>query len=107
MAQAYGRWPESCWTSMEIDWRDAKDIKAGVDMGTTSAQCAIFCDGELFGWSNLRVGASFKQIAEEVLIHAVGFSGLTADKIGSIAATGFARDNAGYAGKTLDEVHCH
>ena len=107
MAQKYGKWPESCWTSDKIDWKAAKTITAGVDLGSTSAQCAIFCDGELFGWSNLRVGASFKQIAEEVVIHAVGNSGLTADKIGAIAATGFARDNAGYAAKKLDEVHCH
>jgi predicted CoA-substrate-specific enzyme activase len=103
----YGRWPESSWQSDKIDWKAAKTITAGVDMGTTSAQCAVFCDGELYAWANIRIGASFKQAADEVLAKALGGSGLTADKIGKIAATGFARDNAGYAGEKLDEVHCH
>ena len=107
MTQTYGKWPESCWTSDKIDWKKAKVITAGVDLGTTSAQCVILCDGEIFGWSNLRVGASFKKAAEEALIHAVGNSGLTADKIGTIVATGFARENVAYATKTMDEVHCH
>ena len=107
MTQAYGKWPESCWTSDKIDWKKAESITAGVDVGTTSAQCAVFCDGELFAWSNIRVGACFKQAAQDALAKALGDSGLTADKIGSIAATGFARGNADYATMALDEVHCH
>ena len=107
MKQEYGRWPESSWTSDKIDWKKAKAITAGVDVGTTSAQCAVFCDGELFGWANIRVGASFKKAAEDVVAKALGSSGLTADKIGTIVATGFARENVGIATKTMDEVHCH
>ena len=107
MTQEYGKWPESSWTSEKIDWKAAKAITAGVDVGTTSAQCAVFCDGELFGWSNIRVGADFKKAAGDVIAKALGGSGLTTDKIGVIAATGFGRDNAAYAKKKLDEVHCH
>ena len=107
MEHKYGKWPESSWTSEKIDWKKAKTITAGVDIGTTSAQCAILCDGELFGWANIRIGASFKAAAEEVMTKALGKSGLSKDKIATIAATGFARDNAGYAKKKLDEVHCH
>ena len=107
MTQEYGRWPESCFTSDKIDWKKAKSITAGVDIGTTSAQCAVFCDGELFGWANIRVGACFKQAADDVIAKALGSSGLTKEKIGTIVATGFARENAGYATKTEDEVHCH
>ena len=107
MIHDYGKWPESCWTSDALDWKAAKAITAGVDVGTTSVQCAVFCDGELFGWANLRVGACFRKAADDALAKALGSSGLTADKIGVIAATGFGRDNAGYAAKKLDEVHCH
>jgi len=107
MTYEFGRWPESVWTSEEIDWKAANTITAGVDIGTTSAQSAVFCDGELFGWANIRIGASFKKAADEVLAKALGGSGLTIDKIGAIAATGFARENAAYATKALDEVHCH
>ena len=107
MIQAYGKWPESSWTSDKIDWKAAKTISAGVDIGTTSAQSAVFCDGELFGWANIRIGASFKKAAEEVIAKALGNSGLPVSMIGTITATGFARENAGYAAKTMDEVHCH
>jgi len=107
MTQAYGKWPESNWTSSEIDWKAAKTIVAGVDLGTTSAQSAVFCDGDLFGWANIRIGASFRKAAEDVITKALGDSGLTAAGIGTIAATGFARENVKDAAKTLDEVHCH
>jgi predicted CoA-substrate-specific enzyme activase len=107
MAQEFGKWPESGWTSDKIDWKAAKAITAGVDVGTTSAQAAVFCDGELFGWANIRVGACFKKAAADVIAKALGGSGLAVDKIGAIAATGFARDNVGYATKKMDEVHCH
>jgi benzoyl-CoA reductase subunit A len=107
MRHEYGKWPESQWTSAAIDWRAAGAITAGVDIGTTSAQGAVFCDGELFGWANIRIGACFRKAADDAIGKALGDSGLTVDKIGSIAATGFGRDNAAYAPKKLDEVHCH
>ena len=107
MEHEYGRWPESSWTSDKIGWKEAKTITAGVDIGTTSAQSAIFCDGELFGWANIRIGACFKNAADVVIAKALGDSGLTTDKISIIAATGFGRDNAEYASIKLDEVHCH
>ena len=107
MEQLYGQWPESFWTSDKIDWKKAEKITAGVDIGTTSAQSAIFCDGLLYGWANIRLGTSFKKAAEDVMAKALGSCGLTVDKIGLIAATGFGRDHADYATKKLDEVHCH
>ena len=107
MEQAYGRWPESSWTSGDLDWKSAKRITAGVDIGTTSAQSAIFCDGELFGWANIRVGASFSKSADEVIARALGSSRLESDRIDAIVATGFAHENALYATKAMDEVHCH
>ena len=107
MTQEYGKWPESSWTSSTLDWNAAKTVVAGVDIGTTSAQSAVFCDGELFGWASIRVGSSFKKAAEDVIAKAVGTSGLSVEKISAIVATGFGRENAGYASKTIDEVHCH
>ena len=107
MTQAYGKWPESSGVSSKVDWKKAKAITAGVDLGTTSAQCAVLCDGELFAWANIRVGASFKKAAEDVVAKALDGTGLTVDKIGTIVATGFARENVAYATKTMDEVHCH
>jgi predicted CoA-substrate-specific enzyme activase len=107
MEHEYGRWPESRWASNQSDWENAKTITAGVDVGTTSAQSAVFIDGALACWANIRIGASFRDAAYNVLEEALIGTGLTIDKIGAIGATGFGRDNAGYATKKLDEVHCH
>ena len=107
MGQVYGSWPESNWISDTIDWKAAKTITAGVDIGTTSAQSAVFCDSELYCWANIRIGASFKEAAEEVISKALGNSGLTVGGISKVAATGFGRENASCATKMLDEIHCH
>ena len=107
MTQEYKKWPESSWTSETIDWKSATSIVAGVDIGTTSAQSAVFCDGELFGWANIRIGACFKKAAEDVINRALGESGMSVADIKTIMATGFGRENAKYANKTTDEVHCH
>jgi benzoyl-CoA reductase subunit A len=100
----YGRWPEASWTSDTIDWKSAKNIAAGVDVGTTSTQAVIFIDGELFGYSSMRTGADFKTAAGNALTNALGSTGLKVENIESIAATGFGRKRAAYATKQIDEI---
>ncbi len=107
MTKEFWKWPESCWTSDTIDWKKAEKITAGVDLGTTSAQAAIMCDGELFGYANLYMGPDFKGMADTVIQHAMGDSGMTLKDIGSIIATGWGADNVSYATGKMDEVHCH
>ena len=107
MAQEYRKWPESGLTSETINWKSAKTITAGVDIGTSSAQAAVFCDDKLFGWANIRVGACFNAAARDVIAKALGSSGMEVGDIGTIVATGFGRENAEYATKMIDEVHCH
>ena len=107
LTQEYKRWPESSWTSKSIDWKSAKSITGGVDIGTTSAQSAILCDGEMFGWANIRIGASFKDAADDVIAKAIGNSGMRMSDISVVAATGFGRENVKYAGLMKDEIHCH
>ncbi|MDR1205567.1 MAG: acyl-CoA dehydratase activase [Peptococcaceae bacterium] len=107
MTQEFWKWPESKWVSEKIDWKKAKKITAGVDIGTTSAQAAILCDGQLFGYANIATGADFREAADAVIQGAMGASGMTLKDIGSVAATGFGSRNAGYAAKTLDEIQCH
>ncbi len=107
MKNEFGRWRETAWTSETIDWRGAGEVRAGVDVGTTSAQAAILCDGELFGYASLRVGADFAQAAEQALAGALGGSGMARGDIARVAATGFGRRNAAFADAMADEVHCH
>ena len=107
MKHTFGLWPESSWQSSQIDWKKAKKITTGVDVGTTSSQAAILCDGELFAYANIRNGDSFHCAAEEALDKALGSSGMEAKDISAIVATGFGRANVGGASACLDEIQCH
>ncbi|MDR1571882.1 MAG: acyl-CoA dehydratase activase [Clostridiales Family XIII bacterium] len=107
MSEAYWRWPESSWLREGRDWRDASGVAAGIDVGTTSTQAAIFCDGELHGYANIHTGPDFRAAAERAMALAAGGSGLKTENMQRIAATGFGARNAVCATKFLDEVQCH
>lgn len=107
MTKQYGKWPESRWSSQTADWRKAERITAGFDIGSTSTQAAILCDGELFSYASVRNGASFTKAAASALSEALDSSGLSPEDIHASAATGFGRKHAPLAGALLDEVHCH
>ena len=107
MTQEFWKWPESSWLSDKIDWKKAGKITAGVDVGTTSTQAAIVCDGELFGYANIHTGYDFPAAAEAALTKAMGASGMSKGDISCIVATGFGRRNVAGAAKTLDEITCH
>jgi bzd-type benzoyl-CoA reductase Q subunit len=106
MIQEYWKWPESRWTSENIDWKKAGTITAGVDIGTTSAQAAIICDNQLFGYANLRIGADYGNIAATAMEKAQGSCGMKVKDIGYIVGTGWGIRNILYANKTIDEIHC-
>ena len=108
MPQLHWKWPESFGTSGTVDWKRAEKITAGIDIGTTGAQAAIFCDGVLFGYANLPIQADFSGIADTVLEKAMGESGMSrADIRGGIAATGWGAGHVSCAAKRVDEVQAH
>jgi benzoyl-CoA reductase subunit A len=106
MTGEYRKWPELSWTSEAINWKKAEKITAGVDIGTTSAQAAIFTGDALFGYASIHIGADFKMAANTVLAKAAGSSGMAVGDISSIVATGFGSRNAAYASRTQDEILC-
>ena len=53
----YWRWKEYRWHDESKDWRSAKFVTAGVDVGSVSSQAVIVADGELFAFSNMRTGS--------------------------------------------------
>ncbi|MCL1849658.1 MAG: acyl-CoA dehydratase activase [Clostridiales bacterium] len=107
MLHEYGKWPESCWQSDKVDWKKAAKVTAGVDVGTTSVQAAVLCDGELFAYANIRTGADFGQAAKAALEQALGTSGMAAKDISAVTATGFGGKNVKGAAQRLDEIQCH
>ena len=107
MTQEYWKWPETSFTSKEIDWRKAERITAGVDIGTSSTQAAIICDDQLFGYANLRSGVDLKKTAEAAIGQAMGNSGMALKDIQEVVGLGCGSRNVSFATKKMNEVICH
>jgi bzd-type benzoyl-CoA reductase Q subunit len=107
MTHEYWKWPESSWTSTDIDWKKCKTITAGVDLGTNSTQAVVMCDNQLFGYANLRTGPDYRASAEKAIGQALGKSGITLEDIKYIVGTGWGSRNIPFANKTTDEISCH
>jgi bzd-type benzoyl-CoA reductase Q subunit len=107
MTQQYWQWPESNWTSTDIDWKKAKAITAGVDVGSNSTQAAIFCDGNIFGYASLRNGPDYRANAQTALERAFGKSGMKTRDIKYIVGTGWGSRNVTFAEKAVEEITCH
>ena len=59
----FWRWKEYNWHDENKDWKDAKIITAGVDVGSVSSQAVVMTDGELYAFSNMRTGSSARSWA--------------------------------------------
>jgi bzd-type benzoyl-CoA reductase Q subunit len=107
MANEYWRWPESNWTSQDSDWKNAKIITAGVDIGTDSSQAVIMGDSRIFGYASIRTGSDYRASAKAVMEQALGQSGIKLNDIKYIVGTGWGSPNISFARKTVDEITCH
>ncbi len=103
----YWRWPESRWTSPDIDWKDGDIISAGVDVGSVSSQAVVLVGGDLFSYSNYRTGSDSPESAQKVMDKALEETGLTQDKIHYTVGTGYGRINVPFAKRAITEIACH
>jgi activator of 2-hydroxyglutaryl-CoA dehydratase len=55
--QEFWRWAESNWKNPDIDWKAAKYITVGIDVGSVSSQSVIMADGQIFAYANMRTGS--------------------------------------------------
>lgn len=107
MAHDYWRWTESRWTAPEKDWRSAKTITAGVDVGSVSSQAVILTDGELYAFSNMRTGSDSPNSANNAMNWALEGTGLTLGKIEYTVGTGYGRVNVPFSKRAITEIACH
>lgn len=107
MAAEYWQWPESRWTSPDVDWRKASSITAGVDIGAVSSQAAVMCDGRLYCYSNMRTLPESRESANQAIHKALEGTGLELASISRTVATGYGRKNVSYASQEANEVACH
>jgi len=103
----YWRWKEYRWHDENKDWRGAKLITAGVDVGSVSSQAVIVVDGELYAFSNMRTGSDSPQSARAAMDWAIENTGLTLKDIGYVVGTGYGRVNVPFSNKAITEIACH
>jgi len=103
----YWRWPESKWTSPDIDWKTGDIISAGVDVGSVSSQAVVLVDGKLFCYSNYRTGSDSPESAQKAMDKALEETGLALEKIHYTVGTGYGRVNVPFANRAITEIACH
>jgi bzd-type benzoyl-CoA reductase Q subunit len=91
----------------DIDWRDAKMVTAGVDIGSVGSKAVIMVDGKLYAYSVMRTGGQSVETAIKVTNWAVEGTGLKNENIHYVVGTGYGRVNVPFAKRTITEIACH
>jgi|GEM_PF-2637139 len=77
----FWRWPESNWKDPHADWKSAKYITVGIDVGSVSAQAVIMADGEIFAYGNMRTGSDSSDSAVNVLAFALDSTDMPGERV--------------------------
>ena len=103
----FWRWPESSWKNPDIEWKDAKFITVGIDVGSVSSQAVIIADGQIFAYSNMRTGSDSPHSARSAFKFALETSDMPEDRMDYCIGTGYGRVNVPFADRTITEIACH
>lgn len=103
----YWRWEESVWIDETKNWREAKFITAGIDVGSVSSQAVVVCDGELYGFSSMRTGNNSPDSAHNAINAVLEKCGMKLDNIHFVVGTGYGRVNVPFSHKAITEIACH
>jgi bzd-type benzoyl-CoA reductase Q subunit len=104
----YWRWDEGNWSDPEIDWKAAKVLTAGVDVGSVSSQAAILTDGKLFAYANTRSGYNSRESANKVMGMALeAVPGMKLEDVHFTVGTGYGRVRVPFANRAITEIACH
>ncbi len=104
----YWRWDENNWVNPELDWRAAKIITGGVDVGSVSSQAVIMADGELYAYANTRTGYNSPESALNAMNWALeATDGMTMENFHFTTGTGYGRVKVPFANKAITEIACH
>ncbi|MBK6322836.1 benzoyl-CoA reductase, bzd-type, subunit Q [Candidatus Aalborgicola defluviihabitans] len=103
----YWRWQENCWIDESKDWRTAKIITAGIDVGSVSSQAVICVDGEIFGYNSMRTGNNSPDSATNAINGVLDKAGMKLSDVTYVIGTGYGRVNVPFAHKAITEIACH
>jgi bzd-type benzoyl-CoA reductase Q subunit len=105
--QKFSRWTESNWKNSDIDWKDAKFITVGIDVGSVSSQACIMTDGQIFAYANMRTGFDSPNSARNALNYALEATDMPEDGMDYCIGTGYGRVNVPFADRSITEIACH
>ncbi|QTQ33049.1 Benzoyl-CoA reductase, alpha subunit [Aromatoleum bremense] len=103
----FWRWQENVWFDETKNWKDAKIITCGIDVGSVSSQAVIVCDGELYGYNSMRTGNNSPDSAKNALQGIMDKIGMKLEDINYVVGTGYGRVNVPFAHKAITEIACH
>lgn len=105
--QEFWRWTESSWKNPDINWKDAKFITVGIDVGSVSSQACIMADGQIFAYANMRTGSDSPDSARNALNYALDGTDMPESRIDYCIGTGYGRVNVPMADRSITEIACH
>ncbi|NMG45658.1 benzoyl-CoA reductase, bzd-type, subunit Q [Aromatoleum toluvorans] len=103
----FWRWQENTWYDESKNWKDAKIITCGIDVGSVSSQAVLVCDGELYGYNSMRTGNNSPDSAKNALAGIMDKIGMKLEDINYVVGTGYGRVNVPFAHKAITEIACH
>ena len=103
----FWRWKESGWKASDMDWKDAKFITVGIDVGSVSSQAVIMADGKMLSYTNIRTGSNSPESAVKVFKQVLKIAELSESRIDYCIGTGYGRVNVPMADRTITEIACH
>lgn len=89
----------------KLDWKKAKAIVAGVDVGAATSKTVILVDGQPYAVSHVTTRVR-KEAALKAMNEALAKAGLTLEKIHYVVGTGRGRAQIPFARETISEVAC-
>ncbi|TAK66973.1 MAG: benzoyl-CoA reductase, bzd-type, subunit Q [Betaproteobacteria bacterium] len=103
----YWRWEETAWVAPDKDWRAAKILSCGIDVGSVSSQAVLMADGELYGYNSMRTGSNSPDSARNALAGVMNKCGMKQEDIHYVVGTGYGRVNVPFAHRAITEIACH
>lgn len=103
----FWRWQENTWVDETKDWKTAKIITCGIDVGSVSSQAVLVVDGELYGFNSMRTGNNSPDSATNALQGVMDKCGMKLEDIHYVVGTGYGRVNVPFAHKAITEIACH
>ena len=96
---------ENASTNKQLDWKKAKVIAAGIDIGAVNSKAVILLDGQPYAFSQVRTLIP-KESALSAINAIIDKACIKLENIHTIVATGTGRSQVPFAQKTVSEIAC-